>query len=72
MFPEKLKLHLKKLLGLLPQFINFKDERRGIELANDTDFGLASYFYTRDINRIWRVSEGLEYGMVGVNDRRHF
>ena len=36
-------------------------------MANDTEFGLASYFYSRDIGRIWRVSEGLEYGMVGVN-----
>jgi succinate-semialdehyde dehydrogenase/glutarate-semialdehyde dehydrogenase len=37
-------------------------------MANDTEFGLASYFYTNDINRIWRVSEALEYGMVGVNE----
>ncbi len=36
-------------------------------MANDTEFGLASYFYSRDIGRIWRVSEALEYGMVGVN-----
>ena len=39
----------------------------GQSLANDTEFGLASYFYSRDVGRIWRVSEGLEYGMVGVN-----
>ena len=38
-----------------------------IELANATEFGLAAYFYTRDIGRIWRVAEALEYGMVGVN-----
>ena len=37
-------------------------------MANDTEFGLASYFYTSDVNRIWRVSEALEYGMVGVNE----
>ena len=36
-------------------------------MANDTEFGLASYFFSRDIGRIWRVSEGLEYGMVGIN-----
>ena len=36
-------------------------------MANDTEFGLAAYFYTRDIGRSWRVSEALEYGMVGVN-----
>ena len=38
-----------------------------IELANRTEFGLASYFYSRDIGRIWRVAEALEYGIVGVN-----
>ena len=38
-----------------------------VELANRTEFGLASYFYSRDIGRIWRVAEALEYGMVGVN-----
>ena len=37
-------------------------------MANDTRFGLASYFYSRDINRVWRVAEQLEYGMVGIND----
>jgi succinate-semialdehyde dehydrogenase/glutarate-semialdehyde dehydrogenase len=36
-------------------------------MANDTEFGLASYFYSRDVGRIWRVSEGLDYGMVGIN-----
>ena len=40
---------------------------RPIKLANDTEFGLASYFFSRDMGRIWRVSEGLEYGIVGVN-----
>ena len=38
-----------------------------IALANDTPYGLAAYFYSRDIGRIWRVSEGLEYGIVGIN-----
>ncbi|MDY0500444.1 aldehyde dehydrogenase family protein, partial [Pasteurella multocida] len=39
-----------------------------IEMANDTEFGLASYLYTQDISRIWRVSEALEYGIVGINE----
>ena len=43
------------------------DDAEVIELANRTEFGLASYFYSRDIGRIWRVAEALEYGMVGVN-----
>ena len=37
-------------------------------MANDTEFGLAAYFYSRDIGRVWRVMEGLEYGIVGVNE----
>ena len=45
----------------------FEGEDEAVAMANDTEFGLASYFYSRDIGRIWRVSEGLEYGMVGVN-----
>ena len=45
----------------------FKTEQEAIDLANATEFGLASYFYARDMGRIFRVSEGLEYGMVGVN-----
>ena len=45
----------------------FGDEDEGIRLANDTPYGLAAYFYSRDIGRVWRVGEGLEYGIVGVN-----
>ncbi len=46
----------------------FKSEDEAIKMANDTEFGLASYFYSRDIGRIWRVAEGLEYGIVGINE----
>ena len=49
----------------------FKTEDEAIRLANDTEFGLAAYFYSRDIGRIWRVAEALEYGIVGINDRHH-
>ena len=45
----------------------FKTEQDGIDAANNTEFGLASYFYTRDVGRIFRVAEALEYGMVGIN-----
>ncbi|EHL20615.1 succinic semialdehyde dehydrogenase [Acidovorax sp. NO-1] len=45
----------------------FKTENDAVEAANDTEFGLASYFYSRDVGRIHRVGEALEYGMVGVN-----
>jgi succinate-semialdehyde dehydrogenase/glutarate-semialdehyde dehydrogenase len=46
----------------------FKTEAEAIEMANDTEFGLAAYFYGRDIGRVWRVAEALEYGMVGINE----
>src|ERR1700688_3157702 len=49
-----------------PLFRFYKDED-AVQFSNDTEFGLASYFYSRDIGRIWRVAEGLEYGMVGIN-----
>ena len=45
----------------------FGDEEEGIRLANDTPYGLAAYFYSRDIGRVWRVGEGLDYGIVGIN-----
>ena len=46
----------------------FETEEVAIAFANDTEFGLAAYFYSRDIGRIWRVSAGLEYGIVGINE----
>lgn len=57
-----------ELFGPIAPVIRFHDEAEAIRLANDTEFGLASYFYSQDINRIFRVSEALEYGMVGVNE----
>ncbi len=47
--------------------MKFDTEAQAIQLANDTTAGLAAYFYTRDLNRAWRVSEALQYGMVGLN-----
>jgi succinate-semialdehyde dehydrogenase/glutarate-semialdehyde dehydrogenase len=58
----------EETFGPVAPLFKFKTEEEVIALANDTEFGLASYFYSRDIGRIWRVSEGLEYGMVGVNE----
>ncbi|MGC7561135.1 NAD-dependent succinate-semialdehyde dehydrogenase [Pasteurella sp. PK-2025] len=52
---------------LAPLF-KFETEEQVVEMANDTEFGLASYLYTQDIARIWRVSDALEYGMVGINE----
>jgi succinate-semialdehyde dehydrogenase/glutarate-semialdehyde dehydrogenase len=53
--------------GPLAPLFRFDTEEEAIQLANDTEFGLASYFFSRDLGRVWRVSEGLEYGIVGVN-----
>ena len=57
----------EEIFGPVAPVFKFDTESEAIALANDTEFGLASYFYSRDVGRIWRVSEGLEYGMVGVN-----
>ena len=57
----------EETFGPVAPLFRFKNDEEVIELANDTEFGLASYFYSRDIGRIWRVAEALEYGMVGVN-----
>lgn len=57
----------EETFGPMAPVFRFKTEVEVIAAANDTDFGLASYFYTRDVGRIFRVSEALEYGMVGVN-----
>ncbi len=57
----------EETFGPLAPLFRFETEEEAIRLANDTEFGLASYFYSRDIGRVWRVSGALEYGMVGVN-----
>ncbi len=57
----------EETFGPVAAVFRFSDEAEVIELANDTEFGLASYFYSRDIGRVWRVAEALEYGMVGIN-----
>ena len=57
----------EETFGPLAPLFKFRTEEEAIRMANDTEFGLAAYFYTRDLGRTWRVSEGLEYGIVGVN-----
>ena len=57
-----------EIFGPVAPIITFSTEAEAIALANDTEFGLASYFYTRDMGRVWRVSEALDYGMVGINE----
>lgn len=57
-----------EIFGPLAPIFKFETEEEAIAMANDTIYGLASYFYTKDLNRSWRVREALEYGMVGVNE----
>lgn len=58
----------EETFGPLAPLFKFKTEDEAISMANATEFGLACYFYTRDIGRVWRVAEALEYGMVGINE----
>ena len=64
----EMKVAREETFGPLAPLFRFKTEEEAIRMANDTEFGLASYFYSRDIGRIWRVGEALEYGMVGINE----
>ena len=63
----KAKITYEETFGPVAPVYKFSTEEEVIKMANDTPYGLASYFYSRDIGRIWRVAEALEYGMVGVN-----
>jgi succinate-semialdehyde dehydrogenase / glutarate-semialdehyde dehydrogenase len=58
----------EETFGPVAPLYRFKTEADAVKIANDTEFGLASYFYSRDIGRIWRVAEALEYGIVGINE----
>ena len=64
--PE-MQIFREETFGPVAPLIKFRDDAEVVELANRSEFGLASYFYSRDIGRIWRVAEALEYGMVGIN-----
>jgi len=57
-----------EIFGPVSPIISFDNEEQVIAMANDTEYGLAAYFYSRDIGRVWRVAEGLEYGIVGINE----
>ena len=64
----KMRLAQEETFGPVAPLFRFRDESEAITIANGTPFGLAAYFYTRDLARAWRVAEALEYGMVGVNE----
>lgn len=64
----KSQIFREEIFGPVAPLFRFKTEAEAIDLANDTQFGLAAYFYGRDISRVWRVAEALEYGIVGINE----
>jgi len=63
-----MKVTCEETFGPVAPLFRFADEDEAIALANDTEFGLASYFYARDLGRVWRVAEALESGIVGINE----
>ena len=65
---EEMRVFREEIFGPVAPLFKFKTEEEAIAMANDTPFGLACYFYSRDIGRIWRVAESLEYGIVGINE----
>ena len=64
----KMRMMKEEIFGPVAPVFKFETEEEGVSLANDTEFGLACYFYTADLGRTFRVMEGLKYGMVGVNE----
>jgi succinate-semialdehyde dehydrogenase/glutarate-semialdehyde dehydrogenase len=63
-----MRIAREEIFGPVAPLFRFQTEDEAIRMANDTEFGLAAYFYARDIARVWRVAEGLEYGIVGINE----
>jgi succinate-semialdehyde dehydrogenase/glutarate-semialdehyde dehydrogenase len=62
-----MRLAQEEIFGPVAPLFRFHSEKEAIQLANATDYGLAAYFYARDLSRVWRVAEALEYGMIGIN-----
>lgn len=63
-----MRVFREEIFGPVAPLFIFKTEEEAVAMANDTEFGLACYFFSRDVGRIWRVAEGLEYGIVGINE----
>ncbi|MDZ7842443.1 MAG: NAD-dependent succinate-semialdehyde dehydrogenase [Gammaproteobacteria bacterium] len=65
---REMVLNGEETFGPVAPLLRFRTEEEAVRIANDTPYGLASYFYSRDIARVWRVAEALEYGIVGINE----
>jgi succinate-semialdehyde dehydrogenase/glutarate-semialdehyde dehydrogenase len=63
-----MRVFREEIFGPVSPLVSFSTEEEAIAMANDTEFGLAAYFCSRDVGRIWRVAEGLEFGIVGINE----
>ena len=64
----QMKISYDETFGPVAPLFRFTSEEDAIAMANDTQYGLCGYFYSRDVGRIWRVAEALEYGIVGINE----
>ncbi|HQX05175.1 MAG TPA: aldehyde dehydrogenase family protein, partial [Zoogloea sp.] len=62
-----MRIAREETFGPVAPLFRFRTEEEAIHMANDTEFGLAAYFYARDVGRVFRVGEALDYGMVGIN-----
>ncbi|MEM9255014.1 MAG: NAD-dependent succinate-semialdehyde dehydrogenase [Pseudomonadota bacterium] len=65
---NSMEVYSEEIFGPIAPLFRFTTEEEAIRIGNDTPFGLSAYFYARDIGRIWRVAEGLDYGIVGINE----
>jgi succinate-semialdehyde dehydrogenase/glutarate-semialdehyde dehydrogenase len=65
---DEMRVFREEIFGPVAPLFRFGTEDEAIAMANDTPFGLACYFYSRDVGRVWRVAEALEYGIVGINE----
>ena len=63
-----MRVFREEIFGPVAPLVKFETEEEAVELANDTEYGLAAYFYSRDIGRVWRMAERLDYGIVGINE----
>ena len=63
-----MRVFREEIFGPVAPLVSFSTEEEAIAMANDTEFGLAAYFCSRDVGRIWRVAEGLDFGIVGINE----
>lgn len=65
--PASARVAREEIFGPVAPIITFRDEKEALEIANDTEYGLASYVYTESVDRLWRISDGLEFGLMGAN-----